>query len=99
MSLATMEVGAAAGGSRAAVAPAHLAVLRRAAHDDGFRSLLTADPVSALAQCGVSTALGLPSHVTLPDKAVLQALLDEVDSPMDRRWMGFLGPESTRQAN
>lgn len=91
MSLATMEVGAAAGGSRAAVAPAHLAVLRRAAYDDGFRSLLAADPVSTLAQCGLATTTGRPSQVTLPDKAALQALLNEVDSPGDvLQWSGML---------
>lgn len=100
MSLATMEVGAAAGGSRAAVAPAHLAVLRRAAHDDGFRSLLAADPVSALAQCGVITTTGLPSHVTLPDKTALQKLLAQVDHYYDdiyhREWYGFLNASALR---
>ncbi|NJL27224.1 MAG: hypothetical protein HC897_04700 [Thermoanaerobaculia bacterium] len=92
MNLATMEVGAASGGSKAVIAPAHLAVLRRAAHDDGFRSLLATDPVSALGQCGVATATSLPSHVCLPDKTALQALLNDVDSPSDvqGQWFGFL---------
>ena len=49
------------------------ALFDKLGNDDAFRARLEADPAAALAELGVHVPAGLPAHVTLPSKEVVQA--------------------------
>ncbi len=70
-----------------------LAFLHRIADDDHFRAEVEADPRGKLAEFGLHVEpQDLPSHVTLPEKEVLQKGTVLADSlPFGSRWFGFLG--------
>jgi len=76
------------------LSPAHLDVLRRAAHDDAFRGELARNPAAALAQCGIEFDAQLAARVALPEKQAIQSVLDDITEPVTPgfiRWQGFLG--------